>query len=86
MGHMAEGFQITIKQSVFDAIGLSEQKYAEEIFIFESETAAEEWVADLEDEHSQPGSLTLHSAHPNDKSDVDAYLIFDPATVWTVDE
>lgn len=83
---MAESFQITIKQSVFDAIGLSEEKYADEIFTFDSETAAEEWVAALDDEHSRQGSLTLHSAHPNDKSDVNAYLIFDPATVWTVDE
>jgi hypothetical protein len=83
---MTENSQITIKQSVFDAIGLSEEKYADETFTFESETAAEEWVANLDDEHSQPGSLTLHSAHPNDKSVVDAYLIFDPADVWTVDE
>lgn len=83
---MTESFQIPIKQSVFDAIDLSEEKYANERFTFESELAAEEWVTDLDDEHSQPGSLTLHSAHPNDKSDVDAYLIFDPATVWTIDE
>jgi len=85
-GHMTESFTITIKQSVFDATGLSEEKYANETFSFESEAAAEEWVADIDAAHSQQGSLILHSAHPNDNSDVDAYLIFDPAAVWTVDE
>lgn len=83
---MTDTFHVTIKQSVFESTGLNPEKYADKLFSFESKTAAQEWVDDLDNSHAQQGSLILHSAHPNDTSDADAYLIFDPATVWTVDE
>ena len=35
--------------------------------------------------HDNLGELTLHDAHPNDKSDVEAYVLFQPKGGWVPD-
>jgi len=54
--------------------------------VFTSEADAEAWVTERNQEHASMGQLTLHTAHPADKSVVDAYVVFQPVKgVWVPD-
>jgi len=79
-------FRVAVKESVFEGTSLRNEEYGEDPELaFDSEEEAREWVADADELLSGPGTLTLHTAHPNDSSGVDAYLVFKPGGVWTVD-
>ena len=53
---------------------------------FDSKADAEAWVTKRNQEHASMGELTLHTAHPADKSAVDAYVVFQPVKgVWVPD-
>ena len=80
---MSDGYLVELKDSVFRETPLTEDEFDRQIE-FSSEADAEEWVADQNPSHSEMGELTLHTAHPNDKSDVDAYVVFKPGA-WVVD-
>jgi hypothetical protein len=45
-----------------------------------------QWVTEQNREHTSRGQLTLHTAHPADTSDGDAYVVFQPVKgVWVPD-
>lgn len=85
-------YLIEIKPSVFRETALRRADFEfdsteEPRLSFDSETAAETRVTELNREHATMGQLTLHTAHPNDASNVDAYLVFRPAQgVWVSEE
>lgn len=84
---MSERYRIEIKESVFRETPLTEAEFDDDlqlVFSLESEAAA--WVAEQNGKHSKMGELTLHTAHPNDQLDVDAYVVFQPQQgVWVPD-
>lgn len=84
---MLDSYLVELKDSVFRETPLTEDEFDDDRQIeFPSKADAEEWVADRNRSHSELGTLTLHTAHPNDKSDVDAYVVFKPSQgVWVVD-
>jgi len=83
---MSDGYLVELKESVFDETHLSEDEFDDRRLRFDSEADAAEWVEDRNGEHSRPGSLVVHTAHPNDNSDVDAYIVYKPSQgVWTID-
>jgi len=84
---MPDNYLVELKDSVFRETPLTEAEFGDDLCIeFSSEADAEEWVSDQNRSHSEMGELTLHTAHPNDTSDVDAYLVFRPTQgVWVVD-
>lgn len=85
---MTASYLVEIKPSVFRETPLSRADFDFDAaddpqLSFDSETDAETWVIELNREHPNPGQLTLHTAHPDDASNVDAYLVFHPAQgVW----
>jgi hypothetical protein len=82
---MSDGYLVELKDSVFRETPLTEDEFDRQIE-FSSETDAEEWVADQNRSHSEDGELTLHTAHPNDTSYVDAYVVVKTSQgVWVVD-
>ncbi len=83
---MPDRYLVELKDSVFRETPLTESdfEYSRRIE-FPSEADAEEWVSDQNRSHSEMGELTLHTAHPNDKSDVDAYVVFQPRGRWVPD-
>lgn len=82
---MAPNYLVELKDSVFRETPLTEDEFGRHIE-FPSETDAEEWLSDQNRSHSEDGKLILHTAHPNDTSDVDAYVVFKPSQgVWVVD-
>ncbi|CCQ36672.1 uncharacterized protein Nmlp_2507 [Natronomonas moolapensis 8.8.11] len=81
---MPDSYLVELKNSVFQETLLSEDEFDRQIE-FPSETNAEEWVVEQNRTHSEMGKLTLHTAHPNDKSNVDAYVIFQPLGRWVPD-
>lgn len=81
---MPDSYLVELKNSVFQETLLSEDEFDRQIE-FSSETNAEEWVVEQNRTHSEMGELTLHTAHPNDKSNVDAYVIFQPLGRWVPD-
>jgi hypothetical protein len=84
---MSDSYLVELKDSAFRETPLSEDEFDDDRRIeFPSEADAEEWVSDQNRAHSRMGQLTLHTAHPNDKSDVDAYVVFQPTQgVWVSD-
>jgi hypothetical protein len=84
---MPESYLVELKDSIFRETPLTEDEFDDDRQIeFLSEDDAEEWVADQNRSHSELGELTLHTAHPNDTSDVDAYVVFQPRQgVWVPD-
>ncbi|MHC3438886.1 hypothetical protein ACYJ1Y_12500 [Natrialbaceae archaeon A-gly3] len=79
-------FRLAVKQSVFRETSLSAETYGEDPeLVFDSEAKARTWIDERNDQLSGHGALTLHTAHPNDSSDVDAYLVYKSQGVWTVD-
>lgn len=79
-------FRVAIKESVFRETPLEADEYEDDPeLVFRSEEAARDWIDELDDPHSGTGRLTLHSAHPNDTSGVDAYLVYKPTGGWVVD-
>ncbi|MEF8784077.1 MAG: hypothetical protein V5A39_13880 [Haloarculaceae archaeon] len=83
---MPDTYRVSIKQSVFQSTGLSEEEYGDSTLKFQDESAAETWVDETNEELSSYGQLVLHTAHPNDKSGVDAYLIYKDQPVWTTED
>lgn len=85
---MTDSYIVEIKPSVFRETPLSSDDFefdsgGEPRISFESGPDAETWVIELNGEHTTMGQLTLHTAHPEDTSNVDAYLVFHPAQgVW----
>jgi hypothetical protein len=84
---MSGNYLIELKDSVFRETPLTEEEFDDDLRIgFASEDHAEAWVAKQNHSHSEMGDLTLHTAHPNDKSNVDAYVVFQPIhKVWMPD-
>ena len=84
---MPGNYLVELKASVFRETPLTEEEFDDDLRIeFPSEDRAEAWVSEQNRSHSKMGSLTLHTAHPNDKSNVDAYVVFHPVqNVWTPD-
>ncbi|MEF8783838.1 MAG: hypothetical protein V5A39_13035 [Haloarculaceae archaeon] len=84
---MADDYLVELKDSVFRETPLEETDFDEDRRItFSSEADAEAWVTEQNQEHANMGDLTLHTAHPADKSNVDAYLVFQPVKgVWVPD-
>lgn len=84
---MPESYLVELKESVFRETPLTEEEFDDDLRIeFASKDDAETWVSDQNRSHSKLGELTLHTAHPNDKSNVDAYVVFKPVRgVWMPD-
>lgn len=84
---MSDSYLVELKDSVFRKTPLTEGEFNDDRQIeFRSAADAEEWVASQNRSHSARGQLTLHAAHPNDTSNVDAYVVFRPSQgVWIVD-
>ena len=81
---MPDGYLVELKDSVFRETPLTEDEFDRQIE-FPSEAGAEEWVSEQNRSHSEMGELTLHTAHPYDKSNVDAYVVFQPQGGWVPD-
>jgi hypothetical protein len=83
---MNRPYRVAIKESVFRETSLSVDEFDDDpTLAFDSKAAAQEWVDEQNDRLPGPGTLNLHKAHPNDSSDVDAYLVSRPGRVWTFD-
>lgn len=84
---MAERYLVELKDSVFRETPLNEDNFEDDRQLtFRSEDDAEEWIAEQNKSHSELGELSLHTAHPNDNSEVDAYVVFQPARgMWVPD-
>jgi hypothetical protein len=76
--------ETSLKPADFDAVSnlsLSEEEFEGGLLMeFTSEEDAESWVQSYSPEiyTHRAGRLRLHSAHRDDGSDVDAYLLFKP--------
>jgi hypothetical protein len=81
---MPDSYLVELKNSVFQEPLLTEDEFDRQVE-FSSETDAEEWVVEQNRAHSEMGELTLHTAHPNDKSNVDAYVVFQSQGRWVPD-
>lgn len=81
---MPDSYLVELKNSVYKETLLTEDEFDRQIE-FSSEANAEEWIAEQNRAHSEMGELTLHTAHPNDKSNVDAYFVFQPQGRWVPD-
>ena len=84
---MSGNYLVELKDSVFRETPLTEDEFDDDLRIeLPSEDHAEAWVSEQNRSHSEMGTLTLHTAHPNDKSNVDAYVVFQPVhKVWVPD-
>ena len=84
---MSGNYLVELKDSVFRETSLTEDEFDDDLRIeFPSEDHAEAWVSEQDHSHAEMGNLTLHTAHPNDKSNVDAYVVFQPIhKVWMPD-
>ena len=84
---MSGNYLVELKDSVFRETPLTEDEFDDDRRIgFPSEDHAEAWVSEQNRSHSEMGALTLHTAHPNDNSNVDAYVVFQPVhKVWMPD-
>ena len=83
---MTDTYLIELKDSVFRETPLTANEFDDNRQLeFPSDADAEEWVREQNRLHTDSNELTLHSAHPNDKSDVDAYVVFQPKNVWRPD-
>jgi hypothetical protein len=83
---MTDNYVVELKDSVFRGTPLSEDEYETGRLRFDSKADAQEWVDDRNAGHSRLGRLVVHTAHPNDSSDVDAYIVYKPSQgVWTYD-
>lgn len=87
MGRLLTSIWLAIHEQhdrVQDDSGNTEEEFDDDLRIeFPSEDDAEAWVPEQNRSHSEMRKLTLHTAHPNDKSNVDAYVVFQPIhKVW----
>lgn len=84
---MPGNYLVELKDSVFRETPLTEDEFDDDLRIeFPSKDHAEAWVSEQNSLHSKMGSLTLHTAHPNDKSNVNSYVVFQPVQkVWVPD-
>jgi hypothetical protein len=82
---MADGYLVELKDSVFRETPLEEADFDNRQLTFRSEGDAAAWVSEQNRSHSRTGNLTLHTAHPDDNSGVDAYVVFRSSGVWVVD-
>jgi len=84
---VSEAYRVAVKESVFRETPLTEDDFGDDLHLeFPSEDEAQEWMSELNRALPVTGQLVLHTAHPNDTSDADAYLIFKPAQgVWVFD-
>lgn len=84
---MADDYIVELKDSVFRETPLVEADFDEDRqLVFSSKADAEEWVAGQNRGHAISGQITLHTAHPADTSDVDAYVVVQPVQgVWVPD-
>lgn len=84
---MSETYLVECKESVFRETPLQAADFGGDPRLeFASRDHAETWVAELDRIRPGPGQLTVHAAHPNDKSEVDAYIVFQPDQgVWVPD-
>lgn len=84
---MSDNYLVELKKSVFRETPLAESDFDEDRQIaFASKERAEEWVTEQNRTHANMGQLTLHTAHPNDSSNVDAYVVFQPTRgFWVPD-
>lgn len=84
---MADNYIVELKDSVFRETPLTEADFDENRrIVFASKADGEAWVTEQNRRHASMGQLTLHTAHPADKSDVDAYIVFQPVKgVWVPD-
>jgi hypothetical protein len=80
---MTDGYLVELKESVFRETPLTQTDFDEDLQIaFSSKAKAEAWITEQNQDHASMGQLTLHTAHPDDKSDVDAYIVFQPIGGW----
>ncbi len=83
---MSDTYLVELKDTVFQDTPLTEEEFSDDRQIeFSSEADAEAWVSDKNKLHDNLGELTLHDAHPNDNSDVEAYVVFQPKGGWVPD-
>jgi len=83
---MSESYLVELKDTVFQDTPLTEDEFSDDRQIeFSSEADAEAWVSAKNKLHDNLGELTLHAAHPNDNSDVEAYVVFKPKGRWVLD-
>jgi hypothetical protein len=83
---VSDTYLVELKDTVFQDTPLTEDEFSDDRQIeFPSEGAAEEWISEKNELHDNIGGLTLHAAHPNDKSDVEAYVVFQPQGRWVPD-
>ena len=78
---------VELKDSVFRETPLTDANFDEDRrLVFGSKADAEGWVTEQNREHTSRGQLTLHTAHPANTSDADAYVVFQPVKgVWVPD-
>lgn len=81
---MSETYRVAIKESVFRETPLTEDDFDDDLHLeFPSEDEAQEWVSEINRALPVTGRLVVHTAHPDDTSDADAYLVFKPTQgVW----
>ncbi|WP_330630869.1 hypothetical protein [Halocatena halophila] len=88
---MTESFVVELKPSVFRETAFTRSDFELPATdpprrTFETPTAADQWANELNERHQDMGQLSIHTPHPNDTSDVDAYLVFHPAQgLWHSD-
>ncbi len=83
---MSTNYLVELKDTVFEDTPLTENEFSDDRQIeFPSEIAAQEWVSERNQLYNNLGELTVHTAHPNDTSDVDAYIVFQPQGRWVPD-
>jgi len=84
---MVERYLVELKDSVFRETPLMKDDFEDDRQLrFRSEDDVEEWIAEQNESHSELGELSLHTAHPNDNSEFDAYVVFQPARgMWVPD-
>jgi hypothetical protein len=92
---MSDSFLVEVKPSVFtdtsltpadfdpvSNLSLAEEEFEDRILMeFISREDAESWIWSLHPKPShRAGKLTIQTAHYQDESEVDAYLLFSPRT------
>lgn len=83
---MSESYRVTVTESVLRETPLTEDGFGAALELrLTTKADAELWVDERNQSLPGLGQLTLHTAHPNDNSDVDAYLVFRPQSGSVVD-
>lgn len=78
---MSSTYRTSVKDSVVRNTPLTEEDIGDDRHLeFTSKARAEDWIEKQNRSVPCLGRLTLRRAHPEDGSDVDAYVVFQPAT------